>query len=126
MTKDRSARVLVIPLWWVQELTGPDLKRMCQLRSRYDMFASASLQKDKDCDLRYVMWESQAELAEHLGFSRASRSKVADFLARMEELGAISVIRTTTVNDKGEIRPRNYTVVNDNNLLKSYGRESWN
>lgn len=125
MATERSDRYLAIPLWWVDELSGPDLKRMCQLRSRYDFFAYQSLAKDKDCDLRYVMWESQSQLAERLGFSKSSRSKVADFLSRMEELGAISVIRTTTVNDKGEVRPRNYTVVNDNNLLKSYGRENW-
>lgn len=116
---------VAVPLWWLHALSDADFKRMCLLRQRYDFFARESLKRDRNCNLMRVMWESQPELAPKLGFSKASRSRVGEFIVRMETLGIVEVIRETFVDRFGKTKPKFFLTVKDPNLLESYGRESW-
>lgn len=117
---------VAVPLWWLHTLSDADFKRVCLLRQRYDYFARLALSRDKGCDLKRVMWESQPELAPKLGFSKASRSRVGEFIVRMENLGIVEVIRETFVDRFGKTKPKFFLTVKDENLLESYGRETWN
>ncbi|AXN57764.1 hypothetical protein [Acinetobacter phage ABPH49] len=116
---------VAIPLWWMHIMSDADFKKMCLLRQRYDFFARQALEEDRDCNLMRVMWESQQELGVNIGFSRTSRSRVSEFLSRMEELGIIEVIRETYIDRFGKKKPKHYLTVKDDNLLESYGRSSW-
>jgi hypothetical protein len=70
-------------------------------------------------DIERVFWESQERLAELLGFSIRSRSKVSEFLARMEEVGYIKQIRTKRFID-GKTKAKNYIVVNNPHIFEQF------
>lgn len=117
---------VTIPLWWMHVMSDADFRKMCLLRQRYDFFAREALKEDRGCNLMRVMWESQQELGLHIGFaSKASRSRVGEFLSRMEQLGIVEVQRETFIDRFGKKKPKHYLTVRDENLLESYGRTSW-
>lgn len=107
-----------IPVYWVfdKRLSGGDLQRLIRLWWRYDYFCHLAKKKDKLADLTRVFYPSQQTLCELLGFGEKSRTKVTEFLKRMEEYGYIQRIKSGFVDQSGHAKPRHYIVINRGDL----------
>lgn len=110
-----------IPVRWVFEMKGDDLKKMSILQWRFDFFANRAAMEGRD--VRRCFYESQENLATLFGMSSGSRTKVGSFLKRMEEGGYITVLREKEMI-YGSLKPRHYIVVNNPTLLKKYNLAS--
>lgn len=102
-----------IPVCWLfdERLSGGDLQRLVRLWWRYDYFCHIARKKDKLADLSKVFYPSQQTLCELLGFGEKSRTKVTDFLKKMEEYGYIERIKSGFVDSNGHVKPRHYITV---------------
>lgn len=109
------------PVQWVLDMKGDDLKRMSLLQWRFDFFASVA--EDEGRDIRRCFYESQEKLAVLFGMSANSRTKVGQFLKRMEKDGYISTQKENLQVDGG-VKSRIYIVVNNPILLSKYGLAS--
>jgi len=106
-----------IPIEWVMELKGDDVKRMLLLQWRFDFFASLAFSEGRD--LGMCFYESQERLATLFGMSTNSRTKVGEFLKRMEGMGFISTKREN-YKEGGKTKTRLYIVVNNPAILSKY------
>lgn len=112
---------LRIPAQWLFDprLEIHDFYRLCRLWWRYEFFANTALREDPSADLSRVFYPSQEKLCELLGYSISSRPNCSKFLKAMEECGYITRVRSGTVNQNGEVKPRHYiTVVNKTYTFK--------
>lgn len=111
----------VVPTAWMTEkkITMADLGRLMMLQQRYTFFIQCHVASGESYDIERVFWESQERLAELLGFSIRSRSKVSEFLARMEEVGYIKQIRTKQFIN-GKTKAKNYIVVNNPHIFEQF------
>lgn len=104
-----------MPMRWIVEMKSEDVRKMALLQWRFDFFASRALEEGNS--IRRCFYESQERLAILFGMSPNSRTKVGQFLKRMESGGYIS-----TTREKMELyKERVYIVVNNPILLKKYG-----
>lgn len=103
-----------LPAHWVFELGADDLRRLMIVQWRFKYFADMAVARGQD--VRFCYYESQAKMCELFGMGPGSRSRVSEFLKRMETGGYISVIRSTGENNK----PRHYITVNCPILLAKY------
>jgi len=103
------------PMQWVVRMRTDDVKKMIILHWRYGFFARKAVRNGDPLDRCY--YESQAKLAELFGMSVNSRTKVGQFLKRMEEMGYISTIKEN-IGTGEKVKTRLYITVNDPNILK--------
>jgi hypothetical protein len=103
------------PMQWVMDMKGDDVKKMVILHWRFGFFARKAVKEGIPVEKCY--YESQGKLAALFGMSVNSRTKVGQFLKRMEEMGYISTHKEDTVYE-GKVKSRLYIVVNDPNILK--------
>lgn len=115
----------VVPVEWMtdKKISVADLGRLMLLQQRYTFFIQCHVAEGKDYDIERVFWESQERLAELLGFSIRSRSKVSEFLARVEDAGYIRQIRTKQFIE-GKTRAKNYIVVNNPHIFEQFKGEN--
>ena len=107
-----------LPVQWVLDMKGDDLKRMSLLQWRFDFFASVAAEEGRD--IRRCFYESQEKLACLFGMSFNSRTKVGIFLKRMEKEGYVSTQRESLKCEDGTVKTRVYIVVNNPILLSKY------
>lgn len=110
---------ITVPVEWMFNLTGEEMRRMCILRWRYTFFADMARKADPDADVTRVFWESQQALCQLLGFAKTSRTKCGLFLKKMEEKGLLTIIREEVVVG-ARLMPRHYISVNDPFIKERY------
>lgn len=116
----REGAFMCLPVKWIFELSGEELKKMAILHWRFSYFADMALKEGKD--IKRCYYESQQKMAILFGMSTSSRTKVGKFLTKMEDEGYLSIIKESTT-EEGRIKPRHYIVVNDPRLLEKYKLE---
>lgn len=107
----------MLPLRWVVELSGEDLKRMILLRWRFSFFAEFASRQGEPVAMCF--YESQVALCELFQMSSTSQAKVSAFLKKMEAGGYISIQREKVIIN-GKSKPRHYIVINDPILKEKY------
>lgn len=108
----------MLPLRWVTEMSGEDLKRMILLRWRFSFFAEFASRQGESVETCF--YESQVALCELFQMSPTSQAKVSAFLKKMETGGYIRIHRDKVIIN-GKSKPRHYIVVNDPILKEKYG-----
>lgn len=114
----REGSFICLPVQWIIDLSGDDLKKMAVLHWRFSFFADQAYAEGRD--IRRCFYESQHKLATLFGMSPNSRTKVGQFIKKMEKLGYLTVDRQKILVE-GEWMPRHYIVVNDPRMLAQYG-----
>lgn len=107
----------MLPLRWVLELSGEDLKRMILLRWRFSFFAEFASRQGEPIEMCF--YESQVALCELFQMSPTSQAKVSAFLKKMESGGYIKIRREKVILN-GKSKPRHYILVNDPTLKEKY------
>lgn len=105
------------PTKWLFELGGDDLRRLLILHFRFKYFADQAFEEGRD--VRKCYYESQQRMCTLFGMSHASRTKVGQFLKKMEAGGYITISRSKILIG-GKLKPRHYIVVNDPELIFKY------
>ena len=106
------------PANWMFELGGEDYRRLCILLFRFGYFADMAFENGEDVTRCY--YESQKTMCLHFGMSENSRTKVGQFLSRMEKGKYISIVKER-MRVEEEWQVRHYIVVNEARLLSRYG-----
>ena len=102
------------PAHWAFELSGDDFRRLIIVHWRFKYFADMAVARGQD--VRFCYYESQSAMCELFGMGPGSRSRVSEFLKRMEAGNYIHVVRTMGDNGK----PRHYITVNCPMLMEKY------
>lgn len=107
-----------IPSGWMFDMNGDDYRRLSILLFRFRYFADIAFEEGRD--IKSCYYESQKTMCMLFGMSEKSRTKVGEFLKRMETAGYLTVDRQRMKCDDGW-QVRHYIVVNEPRLLFKYG-----
>lgn len=105
----KAGSYIAVPTEWVfdERLSPSDLQRLIRLLWRYEYFKSLN-----PLGGELVFFPSQQSLCGLLGWNENSRTKVSEFLSRMESFGYVRRVRSGFQDSDGNVKPRNYIIVN--------------